>query len=554
MRMWKYDSLTYRDLLVQYRLQYEAAISHGDAAPFVYPRESFAALILMIYLMIPQKASLLTRYSRYPLFGVMTYLSISTMRRCRSPGVATGFAIGFLFSWSILWSATLIIFNDARKDFKRIERRETMTDAENDNNDIVSNGEVDGIAVTGTQRSNLGIGARTPSSKIRSTLGKASPPYGNSVVFAHKAGSFSWQGLPKPFTERLDWVSDLVCNFRGMGWNWRITGLSPPPSWVQDQLQQNDGTNPEKGDSHVGPTGNVRYHTVQHLLRQKLLSLIIGYLVLDICKAVMMLDPYFWGIFDRPPPSYLPAFIATSSTLLRSYRLILSLLAIYTALQCIFFVGPLFFVGLVGPKYIGARGEPWMYPDAFGSFRNILDKGLAGWWGGWWHQTFRFAFDSASKWTVAKLGWDRRSLKAKILQLFVAFSLSGALHACGSYTMLSPTQPIRGPFLFFFLQTWGIVAQMLVSKILKQYGVTERTPKLVRQTVNFAYVQVWLYYTAPLLVDDFARGGIWLFEPVPFSPLRGLGFGLEGEGWWRWGGEYVRWYRGRRWWESGLAF
>lgn len=45
----------------------------------------------------------------------------------------------------------------------------------------------------------------------------------------------------------------------------------------------------------------------------------------------------------------------------------------------------------------------------------------------------------------------------------------------------------------------------------------------------------WLYLTGPLLADDFARCGIWLFEPVPVSIVRG---GL-GERWWCWGGRWV---------------
>jgi len=62
-----------------------------------------------------------------------------------------------------------------------------------------------------------------------------------------------------------------------------------------------------------------------------------------------------------------------------------------------------------------------------------------------------------------------------------------------------------------------------------------------------------LYFTAPLLVDDFARGGIWLFEPVPFSLFRGLGLGSEGDGWWCCGGGLVEWRSGEGWWDTGIA-
>ena len=62
----------------------------------------------------------------------------------------------------------------------------------------------------------------------------------------------------------------------------------------------------------------------------------------------------------------------------------------------------------------------------------------------------------------------------------------------------------------------------------------------------------WLWWTFSPLADDFARGGLWLLEPLPVSPLRGLLFG-SGE-LWRWYGPYIGWYTGQEWWESGLSF
>ncbi len=76
---------------------------------------------------------------------------------------------------------------------------------------------------------------------------------------------------------------------------------------------------------------------------------------------------------------------------------------------------------------------------------------------------------------------------------------------------------------------------------------------------NVVFLLLWFYVTGPLLADDFARGGIWLFEPVPVSVVRGLGFGLNEEGWWCWGeggGKWVGWWSDRsgrgRWWRSGV--
>lgn len=71
---------------------------------------------------------------------------------------------------------------------------------------------------------------------------------------------------------------------------------------------------------------------------------------------------------------------------------------------------------------------------------------------------------------------------------------------------------------------------------------------------NFAVTMIWLYWTAPLLVDDFARGGVWLYEPLIISPLRILGFGAyDDSGWNLWSG-LVFWRSGRGSRDTGLAF
>jgi hypothetical protein len=47
-------------------------------------------------------------------------------------------------------------------------------------------------------------------------------------------------------------------------------------------------------------------------------------------------------------------------------------------------------------------------------------------------------------------------------------------------------------------------------------------------------VLVWCILTGPLVADDLAATGLWLYEPVPVSFIRGL----KGEGWCG-GGEVV---------------
>lgn len=74
-----------------------------------------------------------------------------------------------------------------------------------------------------------------------------------------------------------------------------------------------------------------------------------------------------------------------------------------------------------------------------------------------------------------------------------------------------------------------------------------------RAAGNFAFTFTWLYCTSPLLIDDFARGGVWLFQPVAVSPLRALGYGEPGDSWWCWENVRISWYTGKHWWERGIA-
>jgi hypothetical protein len=101
------------------------------------------------------------------------------------------------------------------------------------------------------------------------------------------------------------------------------------------------------------------------------------------------------------------------------------------------------------------------------------------------------------------------------------------------------------------LQAVGIVLQMIACTALGP--AIKKMPRVVRKLGNFAFVFAWMFYTGWWLTDDFARGGVWLYEALPISPLRGLGFGVAGDGWWCWEPLGVGWYTGKHWWESGIG-
>ena len=535
----------------QLESRYDALLAAGQIRPFVYPFVSIGATLGLVYLCIDHRNRSFLQRCRFLVWGCIAAFSAWCILNTRARNPAAAFGVGLISAWATLWCAVLLVFNDAQSEFRRIERKgihkESITAAGEEIQDhrLVEKSE-------GYANGNGELRKRGITSEQKENAGSASSP---SV----RQNSLTWQTYPAgPFTERLDWVCDLFSSFRGMGWNWRISGLPPPPELVQHQLAANTGEEISSKDTHVSRSGLRRYHSKRELLRYNIYLVGRNYLILDVIKTLMVSDPYFWtGSYSRRP-RYLPQSIDAYPVIDQSCRLLISLAAIYYALEAIFALGPIFFVGILGDRYLGVKGETWIYCDQFGSFWNVLDKGLAGWWGGWWHQTFRFGFESPSSRLLEMLGWQKNSAKANFLKLCVAFTLSGCLHACGSYTQLGDTRPLRGPFTFFILQIFGVSFQLATTSLLTRIGVSKRCPKWLRRTVNFTYVHVWLYYTAPLLVDDFARGGIWLFEPLPLSLWRGLGYGAKEDGWFPlwWsdsGGDIARWHSGSHWWNSGIA-
>ncbi|EMC97175.1 hypothetical protein BAUCODRAFT_441546 [Baudoinia panamericana UAMH 10762] len=532
---------TPREVVLYYDQVYFDLVDSGRAHQFLYPWGAAGAVLILAYLLLDHRNSRLLQWCRFPVFGAFSAFQSWCIftNRARSP--ASAFGVGLISSWGWLWVSAIMVVNDCQVDFKRIERAIIGPGSKNEREHPHrhgANGSVESAPEDDTLRQ-------------RKAVERPDDP---SRAEPHSVQYF-WQAYPSaPFLVRLDWVADVFCSFRGVGWDWQTAGVPPPPKSVEVGLR-GEVPDPSKDEEFTtSRTGIRRYAHRGALLRHSFTSLAIGYLALDALKTFMHQDPYFWGYTDSPAPVFMPTVVRDSYFLTKTYRLLLSLAAIYFALWTIFKLGPAFFCGILGPKWIGVRGEPWMNPaDSFGSFMPVLDKGLAGWWGGWWHQTFRFAFESPAARLTEALGISKRSTIGRLLSLFIAFFLSGCLHACGSYTQLGETRPVLGPMRFFILQAVGISMQTLGVQQLKRAGIIERCPKALCQLTNLVVVHVWLYYTAPLLVDDFAKGGVWLFEPVPFSLFRGLGLGAPDDGWFCLSHGVAWWHSGKAIFDTGIA-
>ncbi|RYP54200.1 hypothetical protein DL768_000979 [Monosporascus sp. mg162] len=362
---------------------------------------------------------------------------------------------------------------------------------------------------------------------------------------------YYWQEYPADgsFLARLDWAFDICSTFRMTGWNWAIRCL--PPYEVP----------PLTADGHQLPLSSIPNHSKagytrspsrkDFFLKRLFVNVIPSYILVDLCAVLMMQDPYFivGPTGDLPLP---PNLAVMHPALLSLRRTSLSLLGILSALQLVFNSGALCLC-LLFPPVLGFRTHPWHLPTVSGSFAQVLDRGLAGFWGAWWHQTFRFGFEAPARWL--RLG--PRGATA------VAFLQSGLLHAAGSYSTV-PDSRWWEPPLFFLLAGPGVLLQRwLVSRALPLLlglgprGLVARRapPRWVCRLGNLAFVLAWLQATSWPLLDDFGRCGLWLFEPVPVSLFRALGYGPTGDRRvWRYDRDFLpRWYSGKHWWDSGIG-
>jgi len=365
------------------------------------------------------------------------------------------------------------------------------------------------------------------------------------IAAADDGYEYYWQSYPDNLSERIPWVLDLLMNFRGPGWNWAIPPMPDIPPSVKMKLGESTKKHSSMG---LSSTGMQHFTTRRELFKSLFPKFVIGYFLEDLVKVLMMKDPYY---IYGPNTYALPPHLASLSPVqLAFFRLCLMSVVVVVSLELAFGISPLILGVIIGPKVLGLRGEPWYYPSTWGSLSNISNKGLNGLWGGWWHQMFRFIFAGPSNYLINN-GYVRvRTTTAKITALLFAFGISGFLHYGGSISQLPKTQPWNFP-IFFWLQGLGVLIQSSFCDFL--HPQISNLPKVLRQTGNVIFTLTWLYLTAWWLIDDFSRGGMWLYEPIPISPLRGLGFGVPGDGWWCWEHIGVGWYTGKHWWESGIA-
>lgn len=535
---------SYKGLVQSHSEQLDILLEQGIYKPvFLYHIVIFN-LLPLIGLVIPRRGA--TRYVRPGIFALSLGIAVEVLSRRRVLLGGNGYMLGLVTAWWFLWSTALFVFLDNENDFRRIERGPTAGES------IASNKGDQGALQS------LSFDSNSNSADSNTAVSSQSNGSATSTTSADSHGleKFHWQAYPRKLTHRFEWCAGLLFNLRGPEWNWRAPHFGPLPRSVHKQLHAGFVT--DKFRAHDDAT----CATSKQRLRGAFWTFLQGYLLLDCLKVLMMRDPYFRGfVTSEISPPFPFSYIVAYPLLIRFYHCLISAMGVYIALQFVTSLNPICFLGLsmafpkAARKLTGAPLDaPWLYADSFGPFiSSVLDHGLAGCWGRWWHQLFRHGFTATARWILSLLPtrWSADSRVKRVTHVMVAFSVSGFIHACGSHTQFANTHPLSGPFLFFSLQGLAIILENIFKTVVFPRLPLADTPRWLRRTGNAVFVFCWLLYSGAFIADDFARGGLWLMEPVPISPLRGLGLAYD-KGWWCWDEPWFGYWSDGTYWGSGI--
>lgn len=449
----------------------------GNVSPANSGFDSLNLLLLLGWLLIcPLISDTTFRLLRWPVYIGVVISSTWNLFHIRSIGVVGSIGIGMNSVLMTIFATNFIILHDART-FKRLAYR------------------------------------------TKSAIVKAEkPPSAQQNIEALNRQDLiplAWEPMPKSAPRRLAWALDLISSVRAVHWSW---DPSPSPPYPQSL-------------SVARPSRTATlFSDLSRFLRD--------YILIDLVKCLMIEDPYFLGDISYGIPPHLSAYIQ-SEFALYSYRLLFGVIGTYLAIDLQFTAAKLVQVNILGSGIVGFNASPATFLPCWGSPRAVLRKGLRGFWGETWHQMFREHFASIGDAVADQLLQDksRKSSKSSStrswIRVVVVFLLSGVMHACASYTLLGPSRPWRS-FIFFALQPVGLAVQDTCSRLIAASSVDQilgswSTP--VRQASNLIFTLVWLWTFGGILLEDLGSGGMWMFEPVPLSLIRGLGLSQDKRIW-----------------------
>ncbi|KAJ3492959.1 hypothetical protein NLG97_g5035 [Lecanicillium saksenae] len=538
-------------VLAEYRRDFLLEVEQGHRHQVLLPQVLICSLVLpIIWIAIPHHDRPWFHRLRWVVFLFTLFVNCEQAKRISSTNVAWAVLPGLMGMYGTLLCFHHLIVTNPQRDAARIVRVAAGSDrgiphANSDEADMPTH-------ASGTPAA-ARCGPASPELPGR-VEGKAASPTTQrlSKIRSHDGKYYYiWQRFPAkaPLLDRLGWAADLVLSLRGAGWNHSISVLPRPytPKLVKDGDFVDEASVPS-----ASKCGFEYKHSPSTFFWHRLKLFTFTYLLLDFLGTFMTKDPYFVVGREKLVQYTLPAYLASLPPWrIEAYRQLFSIGGAWAAVAAGYSLADMVSYG-VAAYFYPSRNIPWIYVSAYGSFGEVFDRGLAGFWGTWWHQTFRMCFMSPATFLFDTGVIQKRTTIGNLVALVSSFAASGLLHGMGSLSSMPKTKLWSQP-TFFLLQAVGVIVQQQLGSMAQK--LFPKTGVILQRTANASFTLVWLYATAGFFNDDMAAMGIWTLEPVPFSFFRLMGFGFPGDPAWRWDSIHFlfRWHSGSHWWSSGLT-
>jgi hypothetical protein len=174
---------------------------------------------------------------------------------------------------------------------------------------------------------------------------------------------------------------------------------------------------------------------------------------------------------------------------------------------------------LINPSFGAAHTwSPHLWPRPhFGPFTAVLDSGLRGLWGTWWHQQMRHAVSEPGRWLSDFVGLKSGLVRYGIICMS-AFTLSGITHMGLVPPDVTNAWELRFMIgAFFFMQPIGILAEVVVIERVLSYLETTLSATRLRtaiiQSLRLCWVLLFMSFPLRLLVMPFEDLGYWSIWP-----------------------------------------
>ncbi|KAE9398121.1 hypothetical protein BT96DRAFT_920997 [Gymnopus androsaceus JB14] len=276
----------------------------------------------------------------------------------------------------------------------------------------------------------------------------------------------SWAG-------RVYWALCATVSLRGIGWNYQM---------------------PHIPSAHHTPRGRTRFSL--YALRQVLFCVFL----VDLAQTILQ---------DPQSPQDLDSELYSLRSLSYPQRVFYTatwFITAYASINACYFTCALVFVGLLG------YSEEQDWPPFFGDLTDAYS--VRNFWGRTWHQFVRRFCVSPGRKLNQIFGIEPKSVQAALIQLYLAFFISGIVHSLGD--LMLGREYVGASLVFFGIQPLAITLEESVKFLLQRY-VPDPIRVKTGSTVGYFWVVFWFTVTGPFLIDPAIRAGFNKDRILPYS-------------------------------------